>query len=71
MSYCPFAHWAVNRAIKVTLMQSIEHFMQALFHTRITEEKAILANRAPYRQRFCAPDCLWDSRKYTLKGLEL
>jgi len=51
-------------------MKTIENFMQDLFQTRIAEQKEILANRAPYRQKFFTPDCRWDSRVGTLEMME-
>ena len=51
-------------------MQQVEEFMAQLFRTRIEEEKRILANRAPYRQRFFTPDCRWDNRAFTLEMIE-
>jgi hypothetical protein len=51
-------------------MQEVEDFMRELLGTRIAEEKAILANRAPYRKRFFTPDCRWDNRQFTLEMIE-
>jgi inhibitor of KinA sporulation pathway (predicted exonuclease) len=51
-------------------MQQVEEFMAALFRTRMEEERRILANRAPYRQRFFTPDCRWDNRAFTLEMIE-
>ena len=51
-------------------MQQVQEFMRELFHTRIAEEKRILASRASYRDLFFTPDCSWDSRRFTLEMLE-
>jgi hypothetical protein len=51
-------------------MQPVEKFMDELFRARMDEEKRILANRAPYRQKFFTPDCSWDSRAFTLEMIE-
>jgi hypothetical protein len=51
-------------------MQTVTEFMQALLQTRIAEQKTILANRAGYRHRFFAPECMWDSREGNLETLE-
>lgn len=51
-------------------MQRIEEFMRDLFLTRREEERQILANRATYRKQFFTPDCLWDSRRFTLEMIE-
>lgn len=51
-------------------MRDIAEFMQDLFLTRAAEEKSILANRAPYRQKFFDADCRWDNRAFTLKMIE-
>ena len=48
-------------------MKPIKDFMRELLDARIAEEKAILANRAPYRKKFFTSDCLWDSRRFTLE----
>ena len=44
--------------------------MTQLFRARIEEEKRILANRAPYREKFFTPDCRWDNRAFTLEMIE-
>jgi hypothetical protein len=51
-------------------MQKVEEFMRELIHTRIAEEKRILANRASYRKLFFTPDCRWDSRQFTLEMIK-
>ena len=51
-------------------MQKVEDFMYGLFLARIAEEKHILASRAPYRQKYFATDCQWDSRVGTLEMIE-
>lgn len=51
-------------------MQKAEDFMAELFQARIAEEKRSLTNRAPYRKRFFAADCVWDSRIGTLEMIE-
>jgi len=51
-------------------MKAIKDFMRELFDARIAEERTILANRAPYREKFFVADCLWDSRRFTLEMIE-
>jgi hypothetical protein len=51
-------------------MRAVADFMRGLFDARIAEEREILLKRAPYRQKFFTPDCLWDSRKFTLEMIE-
>jgi hypothetical protein len=51
-------------------MQTVAEFMHELFQARIAEEKAVLANRAGYRQRFIAPECRWDSQEGDLAMME-
>jgi hypothetical protein len=51
-------------------MKPVEEFVRELFDARITEEKRMLASRDPYRQKYFAPDCFWDSRKGTLEMIE-
>ena len=51
-------------------MQEVKEFMRDLFLTRMAEEKRILVNRMPYRQKFFTSDCRWDSRAGTLEMIE-
>ena len=51
-------------------MKRLEEFMRDLFSARIAEEKAILANRSRYREKFFTSDCIWDSRRFTLEMIE-
>jgi hypothetical protein len=44
-------------------MQSAEDFMREFFHARTEETKRELQNRHPFRRKFFAEDCAWDSRR--------
>jgi transcriptional regulator with GAF, ATPase, and Fis domain len=43
-------------------MKSPEEFMQQYFVERLVEEMRERASRLPFRERFYAADCRWDSR---------
>lgn len=49
------------------LMQSAEEFMREYFTERVIEEQRWQANRTPFRQKFYAGDCLFDSHAGTLE----
>jgi hypothetical protein len=51
-------------------MQSVEEFMRQYFDERIAEEKREQVSRAPFRRRFHADDCFWDSRAGTLEMIQ-
>jgi hypothetical protein len=51
-------------------MQSIEEFMLEYFQARSAEIKRDLAERAVFRQKYFANDCLWDSRTGVLERSE-
>ena len=44
-------------------MQNIEEFMGEFFRARTADLREEFERRAPFRQRFFAPDCAWDSRE--------
>jgi hypothetical protein len=50
--------------------QKIEDFMREFFRARIAEEQRHQTSRAPYRQRFFADDCRYDSHAGTLERME-
>ena|SRR6185437_2844276 len=43
-------------------MQSPEEFLKRYFDERLAEEMRERASRVPFRERFYAADCRWDSR---------
>jgi hypothetical protein len=43
-------------------MQPVEEFMRDFLRERIAEEKREQASRAPFRQKYYADDCFWESR---------
>jgi len=51
-------------------MQTVESFMHEFFLARNAEVKRELAAREPFRERFFAKDCLWDSRRGVLERSE-
>ena len=51
-------------------MQSVEEFMRRYLEEHIAEEKRDRASHAPFRQKFYADDCYWDSRVGTLELLQ-
>ena len=51
-------------------METVEEFMQRYFDERIAEEKREQSSRAPFRRKFHADDCFWDSRAGTLEMIQ-
>jgi hypothetical protein len=51
-------------------MQAAKDFMREFFQERIVEHQREMANRAPFRRRFFASDCKWDSRSRTLEEMQ-
>jgi hypothetical protein len=47
-------------------VQSPEEFMQQYFEERLVEEMRERTSRVPFRERFYAADCRWDSRDSSL-----
>jgi hypothetical protein len=47
-------------------MQSPEEFMQQYFDARLVQEMRERQSRVPFRERFYAADCRWDSRDSSL-----
>jgi hypothetical protein len=51
-------------------MQRLEDFMVEFFRARIAEEQSHQASRAPFRRKFFADDCRYDSHADTLVRME-
>jgi hypothetical protein len=56
----------IEKSAEFERMQSPDEFMQQYFDGRLVEEMRERASRAPFRQRFYAADCRWDSRDSSL-----
>ena len=50
--------------------QSAEEFMREFFRARTVELRRELEARAPFRTKFFAEDCIWESRKGTINDSE-
>ncbi len=48
-------------------MQPAEEFMKQMFRERTEDIKRELERRTPFRQKFFADDCDWDSRKISIQ----
>ncbi|SRR6266540_3333459 len=51
-------------------MRRVEDFMREFFRARIIEEQRHQATRAPFRRKFFADDCRYDSHADTLRRME-
>jgi hypothetical protein len=51
-------------------MQSADQFMREFFAASDEQEKREIASRAPFRSRFFAPGCKWDSRPRRLEIIQ-
>jgi hypothetical protein len=51
-------------------MRQVDEFMLEFFRARIAEERRHQASRLPFRNKFFADDCWYDSRADTLRRIE-
>ena len=51
-------------------MREIEEFMREFFRARIVEEQKVQSNRLPFRRKFFAEECRYDSHAHTLQRME-